>query len=51
MVSKHLCNRITDQFRRYQPDPEFNNNKKKQIKPMNNDRQKAILEIITNEMS
>ena len=36
MVSEHLCNRITDQFRRYEPDPELDT-KKKQIKSMNND--------------
>ena len=36
MISEHLCNRITDQFRRHEPDPELNI-KKKQIKSMNND--------------
>ena len=36
MVSEHLCNRITDQFRRHEPDPELDT-KKKQIKSMNND--------------
>ena len=49
MISEHLCNRITDQFRRHEPDPELNN--KKQIKYMNNDQQKKVLEIIRNEMS
>ena len=51
MTSEHLCRRITDQFRRHEPDPELNNKKKKQIKSMNNDRQKKILEITRNEMS
>ena len=46
MISEHLCNRITDQFRRHELD-----SKKKQIKSMNNDQQKKILEIIRNEMS
>ena len=46
MISEHLCNRITDQFRRHELD-----SKKKQIKSMNNDRQKKILKIIRNEMS
>ena len=50
MISEHLCNGITDQFRRHEPDPELNT-KKKQIKTMNNDRQKKILEIIRNEMN
>ena len=50
MISEHLCTRITDRFRRHEPDPELNI-KKKQIKSMNNDRQKNILEIIKNEMS
>ena len=48
-ISEHICNRITDQFRRHEPDPELNN--KKEIKSMNNDRQKKILEIRRNEMS
>ena len=30
MISEHLCYRITDQFRRHEPNPELNN-KKKQI--------------------
>ena len=50
MMPEHLCNYITDQFRRHKPDAELNN-KKKQIKSMNNDRQKKILEILRNEMS
>ena len=50
MISEDLCNRITDQFRRYEPDPELNT-KTKQIKSMNNDRQEKILEIVRNEMS
>ena len=50
IISEHLCNRITEQFRRHEPDPELNN-KKKQIKSMKNDRQKKILEIIRNEMN
>ena len=50
MMPEHLCNCITDQFRRHEPDAELNN-KKKQIKSMNNDRQKKILEILRNEMS
>ena len=50
MVSEHLCNHITDKFRRHEPDPELNT-KKKQIKSMKNDRQKEILEIVRNEMS
>ena len=50
MISKHLRNRISDQFRRRELDPELNNNKK-QIKSMKNDRQKKDLEIIRNEMS
>ena len=50
IISEHLCNRITEQFRRHEPDPELNN-KKKQIKSMKNDRQKKILQIIRNEMS
>ena len=50
MISDHLCNCITDQFRRHEPDPELNN-KRKQIKSMKKDRQKKILEIIRNEMS
>ena len=29
MISEHLCNRITDQFRRQKPDPELNNKKSK----------------------
>ena len=49
MISEHICNRITDQFRRHEPDPELNN--KKEIKSMNNNRQKKILEIRRNEMS
>ena len=36
MISEHLCNRITDQIKRHEPDPELNN-KKKQIKSMKND--------------
>ena len=50
MISEHLSDLITDQFRRHEPDPKLNNNKK-QIKSMNNDRQKKILETIRNEMS
>ena len=50
MISEHLCNRITDQFRRHEPDSELNN-KKKQIKSTKKDRQKEILEIIRNKMS
>ena len=45
MVSEHLCNRITDQFRRHEPDPELKN-KKKQIKSMKDDRQLKIVHII-----
>ena len=44
MISEHLCNRITDQFRRNEPDPELDT-KNRQIKSMNNDRQKKILEM------
>ena len=44
MISEHLCNRITDQFRIHEPDLKLNNNKK-QIKSMKNDRQKNILEM------
>ena len=36
MMSEHLCNRITCQFKRHEPDLELNN-KKKQIKSMKND--------------
>ena len=50
MISQHLCNRITDQFRRHELDPELDT-KKKQIRSMNNDQQKKIIEIIRNEMS
>ena len=50
MISEHLRNRITDQFRRHEPDPELNN-KKKQIKSTKKDRQKGILEIMRNKMS
>ena len=50
MISEHLCSCITDQFWRHEPDPELNT-KRKQIKSMNNDRQKNILEIVRNEMS
>ena len=50
MKSEHLCNRITDQFRRNEPDPELNN-EKKQIKSMKNDQQKKFLEIIRNDIS
>ena len=50
MISEHLCNRISDQFRRHEPDPELDT-KKKQLRSMNNNRQKKILEIIRNEMS
>ena len=50
MISEQLCNRITDQFRRHEPDPELNI-KKKQIKFIKNDRQKKILGIIRNETS
>ena len=49
MISDHLNNHIADQFRRHKPNTDLN--KKNQIKPMKNDRQKWILEIITNEMS
>ena len=37
MISEYLCNRITDQFRRHEPDPELNNKHIKQIKSMRND--------------
>ena len=47
MISEHLCNRITYEFKRHEPDLELNN--KKQIKSMKNDRQKKIPEVI-NEM-
>ena len=50
MISEHLCNRITDQFRRHEPHPELNN-KKNQIKSMKTIDKKKILEIIRNEMS
>ena len=50
MISGNLSNLITNHSRRHEPDPELNNNKK-QIKSMNNDRQKKVLEIIRNEMS
>ena len=50
MISEQLCNRITDQFRRHEPDPELNI-KKKQIKCIKSDRQKKILGIIKNETS
>ena len=50
MISQHLCNRITDQFRIHKPDPELDT-KKKQIKSKNNDQQKKILEIMRNKMS
>ena len=50
MISQHLCNRITDQFRRHELDPELDT-KKKQIRSMNNDQQKKIIKIIRNEMS
>ena len=36
MISEHLCNCITDQFRRREADPELNNNKK-QVKSMKAD--------------
>ena len=49
MISEHLCNRITDQFKRHEPDAELN--KKKQINSMKKDRQKNILDIIRNHMS
>ena len=49
VISEHLYNRITDQFRSHDPYPELNN-KKKQIKSKN-DRQRKILEITRNEMS
>ena len=49
MISEHLSNRNTGQFRRHEPDPELNNNMK-QIKSTKNDRQEKILEII-NELS
>ena len=48
MIPEHLCNCITDQFRRHEPDPELNTKKKKQIKSVNNDQQKKILKIIRN---
>ena len=44
-----LCNRITDQFKRHEPDAELN--KKKQTNSMKKDRQKNILDIIRNHMS
>ena len=50
MISEHLCNRITDQFRRHEPDLKVDT-KKKQINSMNNDRQKKIFEIIRNKVS
>ena len=50
ITSEHLCNHITGQFRRHEPDPELND-KKKQIKSTKNDRQKKILELIRNEIS
>ena len=49
MISEHLCNRITDQFKRHEQDAELN--KKKQINSMKKDRQKNILDIIRNHMS
>ena len=49
-ISEHLCNRITDQSKRHEPEPELNNNKK-QIKSMKIDQQKKILEMIRNRMS
>ena len=45
MILEHLCNRITDQFRRHETDPELNN-MKKQTKSLKNDRQGKILKII-----
>ena len=48
MISEHLCNRITDQCRRNEPDLELNN-KKKKIKSLKKDRQKKILGIIRNK--
>ena len=50
MISGNLSSLITNHSRRHEPDSELNNNKK-QIKSMNNDRQKKVLEIIRNEMS
>ena len=50
MISGNLSSLITNHSRRHESDPELNNNKK-QIKSMNNDRQKKVLEIIRNEMS
>ena len=41
MISGHNCNRVTDQFRRHEPDSDINI-KKKQIKSMKNDRQKRF---------
>ena len=41
MISGHVCNRITDQFKRHEPDSD-KNIKKKQIKSMKNDRQKRF---------
>ena len=49
MISEHLCNRITDQFKRHEPDAKLN--KKKQLNSMKKDRQKNILDIIRNHMS
>ena len=50
IISEHLCNHITGQFRSHEPDPELND-KKTQIKSMKNDRQKKILELIRNQIS
>ena len=50
IISEHLSNRNTGQFRRHEPDPELNI-KKKQIKFIKSDRQKKILGTIRNETS
>ena len=50
MMSEYLCNRITDQFRRHESDPELNNNKK-QIKSLKHDQEKKILKIIRTKTS
>ena len=50
MIWEHPYNRITNQFRRYEADTEVNK-KKKQIKSMENDRQKKVVEIIRKVMS
>ena len=51
MMSEYLCNRITDQFRRHESDPELNNNNNKQIKSLKHDQEQKILKIIRTETS